>query len=945
MTGVNRTVLAACVVMLAGCGEQKVSARNEFPVAMITSHADGDVVSDGDVNVLGTVTDVDDAPATLVAHWVVDGVEACPARPPDDAGISQCTVSAVDGTIDIQLLVKDPSNAVGTDRLSLEVAPTKPPTARLVLPDGSERLYTDQKVTFQGLVSDEEDGAASLEVHFESDVQPDLDIPLLIDSDGTATGFGYLDEGEHAIVMRVVDSDGKTASDSVVVRVGPPNTAPVCSITSPSDGGVVSPLEAVTLRGEVSDADQPAESLAIEWRSDVDGVLASEPATTEGETIAMSSPLSPGPHVLTLLVNDELGAACSASVVTHVGTAPTVRIDSPLGGSVLPFGDATSMQASVSDSEDALTSLVVDWSSDIDGPLGSAVADTAGVVVLPVSLSLGVHTISASTVDSHGMPATDSVDISVNDVPLVSSASIVPNPAFAGDTLSCEWEFSDATGSDASTAVWSMSGAVLGVGSSLAGPWVRGDVVRCTVTPFDGVFEGEEVSAELVVSNTVPSAVGASISPASPTTGDGLSCSEVGFVDADGDPSDSTIEWSVGGVTVGTGSEWTGPTSRGDIVTCTVTPHDGYDAGLPVSASVEIGNGIPSIASAALSPAMPTTETAISVTAVTTDPDGDPVSVTWDWTVNGLPAATATDSLAASLFERSDAVQAVGVPYDGFDYGAAVTVGPLIVENTPPAEPSVAIEPDAPTEGADPLLCTVSAAAIPDVDGDTVTYTVTWTRDGETVADAGTTTLTGDTIAASSTTAGEVWICEAVPSDGTADGPSGDASVVIGSAQTRVFVTSEGYSTGFGGPFGADAACTDAAESAGLGGTWTAFISGGGATAISRIADGPYVRLDGELIAEDRADLADGSILAPINLTELDGAYSGFVCTGSSASGTATGGSTASGGNCAGWTRDCGVCFGNHWYVTVGHTGYTNDDWVDRGWNFCGSCRLYCFED
>ena len=73
MTGVNRTVLAACVVMLAGCGEQKVSARNEFPVAMITSHADGDVVSDGDVNVLGTVTDVDDAPATLVAHWVVDG--------------------------------------------------------------------------------------------------------------------------------------------------------------------------------------------------------------------------------------------------------------------------------------------------------------------------------------------------------------------------------------------------------------------------------------------------------------------------------------------------------------------------------------------------------------------------------------------------------------------------------------------------------------------------------------------------------------------------------------------------------------------------------------------------------------------------------------------------------------------------------------------------------
>lgn len=941
----SRSALSACVLMVAACGEQKVSARNEFPVALITSHADGDVVVDGDVDVVGTVTDVDDAPETLVAHWVINGVEACPARPPDDAGISRCTVAATDGSMDIQLLVKDPSNAVGTDRLTLEVEPTEPPTARLLLPSGAERLYTDEKVTFQGVVGDTEDDPVALEVRIESDLQPDLGVPVTIDSDGTVTGFGYLDEGDHAIVLRVVDSDGKTASDSVVVKVGPTNTDPVCGIVGPLDGDVLSPLEAVTLRGDVWDADQPADTLTIEWRSDVDGVIATDAATTEGGVVAVVSALSAGPHVLTLLVHDELGAGCSASVVVHVGRAPTVRIDAPSGEAILPLDEPVSLQAAVFDSEDLLSSLTVDWTSDVDGPLGTVSGDSAGMSEMVAELSLGRHTLSASTVDSHGMVAVDSVEITMDDVPRVTEAVIVPNPAYAGDTLHCEWAFVDATGSDASTVAWTMEGAALGVGPTLAGPWVRGDTVRCTVTPFDGVLEGEAVGAEVVVSNTAPTVAGASISPALPVTGDALSCGVIGYVDADGDSDASTIEWTIGGEAVGTGAEWSGPAVRGDVVTCTVVPHDGHDAGVPASVSVEIGNGLPSILSAALSPTAPTTETAISVAAVTSDPDGDTVTVTWDWTVNGVPSVASSDTLDSSFFERSDSIEAVGTPYDGSDAGPAVSVGPVMVENTPPAAPWVTIEPSEPTEGAEPLLCTVTDAATPDVDGDVVTYTVTWTRDGEEFADAGTTTIVGDTVSAAATTVGEVWRCEAVPSDGVVDGPAGEDSVVIDAAQTRVFVTSEGHSTGFGGPFGADAVCSDAAEAAGLSGTWTAFISGGGVTAISRIPDGPYVRMDGELIAEDRADLADGSILVPINVTELDGGYSGFVCTGSSASGTATGGSTASGGNCAGWTRDCGVCFGNHWYVTVGHTGYTNDDWVDRGWNFCGTCRLYCFED
>jgi hypothetical protein len=207
-----------------------------------------------------------------------------------------------------------------------------------------------------------------------------------------------------------------------------------------------------------------------------------------------------------------------------------------------------------------------------------------------------------------------------------------------------------------------------------------------------------------------------------------------------------------------------------------------------------------------------------------------------------------------------------------------------------------------------------------------------------------TTSELDDTVPPTETSADQVWTCTVTPNDGETDGDERSAEVTIDNAQTRVFVTNEATSSDMGGPTGGDAFCTVLAEEAGLGGSWVAYLSGGGGDAITRIPDGPYVRLDGALIAEDKADLTDGSIASPINIDQLGGTSSVWVCTGSSESGTATGPATASGGNCEGWTRGCGVCDGDHWYVEVGRSAYTNDDWSTAGWNFCGSCYLYCFE-
>ncbi|MBM4393869.1 MAG: hypothetical protein FJ090_22305, partial [Deltaproteobacteria bacterium] len=50
-------------------------------------------------------------------------------------------------------------------------------------------------------------------------------------------------------------------------------------------------------------------------------------------------------------------------------------------------------------------------------------------------------------------------------------------------------------------------------------------------------------------------------------------------------------------------------------------------------------------------------------------------------------------------------------------------------------------------------------------------------------------------------------------------------------------------------------------------------------------------------------------------------------------------------GLCADWTMGCGVCLGNHWYMTHGKSDQTGTSWTDNGWVFCGgSYPLYCFE-
>ena len=85
--------------------------------------------------------------------------------------------------------------------------------------------YSDQLITFEGLLSDAEDDAELLTAFWESNLDGELvDVDTEVDSNGAVVGYGYLSEGEHAIELHVEDTTGKTARETTIIEVGPPNS-------------------------------------------------------------------------------------------------------------------------------------------------------------------------------------------------------------------------------------------------------------------------------------------------------------------------------------------------------------------------------------------------------------------------------------------------------------------------------------------------------------------------------------------------------------------------------------------------------------------------------------------------------------------------------------------------------------------------------------------------
>ena len=140
------------------------------------------------------------------------------------------------------------------------------------------------------------------------------------------------------------------------------------------------------------------------------------------------------------------------------------------------------------------------------------------------------------------------------------------------------------------------------------------------------------------------------IDQASALTNDTLTVSS-STSDPDGDRVAATYQWlKNGNPLVGrTGSSLdlslANNGTRGDIIRVRATADDGQTTSQLVSAPVTIGNSVPT-ATVSLAPTTPFTNNTLTATATKADADGNAVTLTYVWKVNGVTIKTTSASNA-----------------------------------------------------------------------------------------------------------------------------------------------------------------------------------------------------------------------------------------------------------------------------------------------------------
>jgi hypothetical protein len=153
------------------------------------------------------------------------------------------------------------------------------------------------------------------------------------------------------------------------------------------------------------------------------------------------------------------------------------------------------------------------------------------------------------------------------------------------------------------------------------------------------------------------------------------------------------------------------------------------------------------------------------------DPDGDTLHYRFEWTVDGKPSDYTGNQIQPEATQTGQEWTCAVTAFDGHDDGPTATYTVLIGENQPPSQPVVEITPSSPNVGEN-LDCTILIASV-DLEGDHVTYFFEWSKDGDPVK------WTSSEIFSADTESGDQWTCYVTPTDGMAEGESGEATVTI----------------------------------------------------------------------------------------------------------------------------------------------------------------------
>ncbi len=562
--------------------------------------------------------------------------------------------------------------------------------------------------------------------------------------------------------------DGPAASSSATIL----NTAPEVTVAlSPAAPGTDDDLEAVPV---ATDADGDPVSFSFAWALD------SAPQSDVSDTIPAERTERGQRWSVTVTPSDDEEAGTPATSEVEIGDSAPVALAVSLVPEQPYVTDDVVAVAEAADADGDAVDYRYTWY--VDGTaIQSGASDT-----LPAGSARKQQRVSVEVVPNDGVVDGDAIlsaDATVlNSLPTAGGVTIDPSVAYETSTLTCApWGFADADGDpEGWTYAWTVGGGAVATGPTLDGSsFAKGDTVTCAATPWDGEAAGEPVvSAALTVSNSAPTLASADLSTYTPTENDTLSVSLGAVTDVDGDTVSFDYTWYVNGSAASTGSTLLANRfAKGDSIYVVVTPWDGRESGPSVTSPVATGsNTPPSVASVSLSPTAAYTNDTITATITAADLDGDALSYTYDWYVDGVSRGSPTSSTlsGSTYFNKGQTVYVVVTADDGDDLSAPLASSSVTVLNTAPTAPTVEVTPASPERGDD-LTCSVVTTSS-DADGDALTYVFAWDVDGASYAGA-TDWATSSVVNGGDVDAAETWTCEVYADDGSASSSVRDASV------------------------------------------------------------------------------------------------------------------------------------------------------------------------
>lgn len=651
------------------------------------------------------------------------------------------------------------------------------PGASILEPQDGSTVREGLPVQVRGFVDDNRTPAADLLVVWTSSIDGLLYEGPPEDDGITRMILEDLDVGVHDLTLRVVDPRGGEDVDRISLEVIA-NQAPTAQIANPTATGTYHSNVPVTLVGEVADVETELGLLVIDWV--VDGELLVEAGNPDdaGNTNEVYL-FSEGAHTVELRVMDDEGKSSSAEVAFSVGgpnNPPTCSLDLPTEGAQYTQGDEVLFVGTALDADIPASQLTVEWSSSVDGPLGVSQPSDSGAVTFPTTqISGGTPTITMTVFDQVGASCTDSVQLVVasppsvtilspvngSTVPLgvaVDLDSVVSDVQSAPNQLTIAWssDLDGFLGNDVADASGLQEGAW---GAFSAGT----HTLSVTVTDPGGL---STVGTTTFTVSAPPTAPTVEINPNPAGSTQNLVTSIVTpSTDPEGDPVTYSYAWARDGVPFANASDTlaSSATSRGEVWTVTVTPNDGWSSGPPGVATVTILNGAPSASAPILSPSLLYTNSTATCVSNGTDPDNDPVTLSYTWLVNGSDPGVFGPQLTGGSFARGDTIQCFATPDDGTAVGPTVASTTATVLNSVPTAPSVVITPAAPSPD-DTLTCALTVPST-DADNDPLTHDWVWYQNGNLTA------ITTQEVDASLTADQDVWTCEVTATDGIATSP------------------------------------------------------------------------------------------------------------------------------------------------------------------------------